>query len=180
MAVLHRTQPPASNIWGILLNDQKNEHWVLGREEMRSVCLGHSNNMRNNNRVGEKSVEWGLKKNTRRNWATEKHIRVIKRDREGNFIHELSKHICHYHRHENIILVLSGGMWWGSSRQKITASCQRAKPLRAMGQHQSHCQEIHLLVKGLAVWPPKPSESIGFKTGDGHVNSAVPDNRSRG
>lgn len=65
-----------------------------------------------------------------------------------------------------------GACDWGSSRQKITASCQRAKPLRAMGQHQSHRQETHLLVKRLAVWPPKPSESVGFKNGDGHVNSA--------
>lgn len=177
MAASHRTQPPANNIWVILLKDQKSEHWVLGREEIRSVCPHRSNYMRNNNRMGEIRVEWGLK-NTRRNWAREKHIRVIKRDREGNFIHELSKHICHYRRHENIILLLSGGMWWGSSRQKITASCQRAKPLRAMGQHQSRCQEMHLLVKGLAVWPPKPSESIGFKTGD--VNSTVPDKGSRG
>lgn len=46
----------------------------------------------------------------RRNWATEKHVRVIKRDREGNFIHEPSECVCHYRRHENIILLLSRGM----------------------------------------------------------------------
>jgi len=71
-----------------------------------------------------------------------------------------------------LLCCCQGACDWGYSRQKITASCQRAKTLRAMGQHQSHCQEIHSLVKRLGAWPPKPSESVGFKNGGGHVNSA--------
>lgn len=165
------TEPPANNIWGILLREQKKERWALSREEIRSVCLCHSDNTRNNNAVWEIAAEG--EKQAGRNWPQKSMSELQKETEKGILFMSLPNASAIIAGMRILSCCCQGACDWGSSRQKITASCQRAKPWRAMGQHQSHCQEMHLLVQRLAAWPRKLWESIGLKNGDGHVNGAA-------